>query len=188
MKFGLAVFMWATLGSFFLPAQQRDLELAQEKLVELEQAAPAAGIHRFYALHRLAETAFDAGRLDKAEKYANELLALAPQYSKDWNYGNAIYYGNMVIGRVALRRDMGFAVAKRSLLAAGKTPGSPQLNSFGPNMSLAKDLLSMGQRDTVLQFFASCHNFWKHERGRLDAWSATVMRGGTPDFGANLRY
>ena len=84
MKFGPAVFVWVTLGSIFVPAQQRDTELAaQEKLVELEQAAPAEGIQRFYALHRLAETAFDAGQLDKAEKHAKELLALAPEYPKD---------------------------------------------------------------------------------------------------------
>ena len=31
--------------------------------------------------------------------------------------------------------------AKRHLLAAGRSSGSPVLGSFGPNMSLAKDLL-----------------------------------------------
>jgi len=169
--------------------KQRAFELAaQEKLAELERAAPPAGRDRFYALHDLAETAFDAAEFGKAEKYAKELLALAPGYPNDWNYGNAIYYGNLVIGRVALRRDMDFAVAKRSLLAAGQTPGSPQVQSFGPNMSLAKDLLSVGERDTVLQFFALCRNFWKFHPEKLDEWSAVVMKGGMPDFGANLLY
>jgi hypothetical protein len=43
--------------------------------------------------------------LNAAESYANELLAGAPSYPKDWNYGNAIFSGNMLLGRVALRRD-----------------------------------------------------------------------------------
>ena len=40
-------------------------------------------------------------------------------------------------------------------------PGSPQLNSFGPIMSLAEELLEQGEPDTVLEFFAECRKFWK---------------------------
>jgi hypothetical protein len=42
--------------------------------------------------------------------------------------------------------------AKKQLLLAGKTPSSPQLNSFGPNMILAKELLDKGEKDTVLHY------------------------------------
>ena len=38
-------------------------------------------------------------------------------------------------------------------------------------MSLAKDLLADGERDTVLEFFTRCRAFWKHgskEAGRMD--------------------
>jgi hypothetical protein len=85
---------------------------------------------------------------------ARELLSVAAGYAKDWNYGNAVFVGNMVIGRVALRSDKHTFLAKGSLLAAGETPGSPHLNRFGPNMSLAQDLLERGERDSVLEFFA----------------------------------
>jgi hypothetical protein len=94
----------------------------------------------------------------------------------------------MVLGRVALRRDKNVALAKNLLIASGKTPGSPQLNSFGPNMSLAKDLLAAGERDTVLEFFSECSSFWKQQFSKLDQWAAMVKGGGDPDFGANLRY
>ena len=104
------------------------------------------------------------------------------------NYGNAVFFGNMVIGRVALRRDKNTFLAKSSLLASGETSGSPQLNSFGPNMSLAKDLLEQGERDTVLEFFAECRKVWKLGYDKLDAWTANVRGGGIPDFGANLLY
>jgi hypothetical protein len=103
-------------------------------------------------------------------------------------YGNAIFYGNMVLGRVVLSRDHKVDSAKSYLLAAGRTRGSPQLNSFGPNMSLAKDLLLAGERDTVLEFFTSCRAFWKMGPTKLDEWTAAVKSGRVPDFGANLKY
>ena len=111
----------------------------------------------------------------------------APQYPKDWNYGNAIFYGNLVLGRIALQRgDIKESVAR--LLAAGATPGSPQLNSFGPNMSLAKDLLAKGQTEPGLNFLAACKSFWKMDQGRLDQWIATIRAGDKPDFTSNLAY
>jgi hypothetical protein len=78
--------------------------------------------------------------------------------------------------------------AKKYLLEAGKSPGSPQMDSFGPNMSLAKDLLEKGERDTVLQYFDLCRKFWKMDYGKLDQWSNEVKAGEIPDFGANLIY
>jgi hypothetical protein len=160
----------------------------REKLAKLEQSTPPTGMERFYALSHLAAAAFDAAELNKAEGYARELLLASPEHQKDWNYGNAIFYGNMVIGRVALRRDNNVSLAKSSLLASAQTPGSPQLNSFGPNMSLARDLLTLGERDTVLEFFTLCRSFWKLHLARLDDWTAAVKGGGIPDFGANLMY
>jgi hypothetical protein len=154
------------------------------QLQKLEQASTE---NRFYALADLAKAAFDAGDLSKAKGYANELLSLAPQNRKDWNYGNAIYYSNFVLGRVALR-DGDVAGGKIYLLAAARTPGSPQLNSFGPNVTLAKELLNKGERDAVLEYFALCRSFWKLDRGLLDEWSATVRGGGIPEFRSNTNY
>ncbi|MGZ8846697.1 MAG: hypothetical protein ACXW3C_09565 [Pyrinomonadaceae bacterium] len=77
--------------------------------------------------------------------------------------------------------------AKKQLIEAGETPGSPQLDSFGPSMTLAKELLEKGERDVVIQYFQLCANFWKN-RSELDQWTATVKGGGTPNFGAHLAY
>ena len=125
--------------------------------------------------------------LRKAENYANQLLQTAPQYPGDWNYGNAIFYGNFVLGRIAVKRG-DFARAGKYLLAAGATPGSPQLNSFGPNMTLAKELVENGQSDVALRFLALCKKFWKMDYGKLDQWSADIRGATTPDFSSNLRY
>ena len=90
-----------------------------------------------------------------------------------------------MLGRIAVR-DGRIAEAKNYLLEAGKSPGSPQMNSFGPNMSLAKDLLEKGERDTVLQYFELCRKFWTMDYGKLDEWSQEVRAGKIPRFGANL--
>jgi hypothetical protein len=160
----------------------------QQRLAKLEtQASGASGSQLFYQLAPLARAAFDAGDLVKARSYANQLLALAPQYPKDWNYGNAVYYGHTVLGRVELAQG-NTALAENHLLQSAQTPGSPQLDSFGPNTSLAKDLLEKGDAAPVLQYFALIQNFWKMSRGKPAEWSAQVQSGQIPDFGANLLY
>jgi hypothetical protein len=78
--------------------------------------------------------------------------------------------------------------AKARLLDAGKTPGSPQLDSFGPNMELAHELLQKGEKDVVLQYFDLCAKFWTMGGASLDSWRQTVKAGGTPDFGPSLNY
>src|SRR6516165_1938021 len=70
----------------------------QEQLAALEKkTAGLDGKALFYKLPDLAKRAFSAGDIDKAEAYSEQLLQIAPQYPKDWNYGNAIYYGNFLL-------------------------------------------------------------------------------------------
>ena len=77
----------------------------QQQLAALEKkTAGLDGKALFYKLPDLAKLAFSAGDIDKAEAYSEQLLQIAPQYPKDWNYGNAIYYGNFVLGRIAVQR------------------------------------------------------------------------------------
>jgi hypothetical protein len=142
---------------------------------------------RFYALDEAAKASFEMCKRDEARQYAAEALKLADRFPDDWNYGNAIHDGHMVLGRVALGNG-DVESANRELLLAGKTPGSPQLNSFGPNMSLAKDLLEKKQTDTVIEYFGLCGAFWKMEGGNLKRWTVLAKGGETPDFGANLLY
>ena len=118
--------------------------------------------NRFYALNAAAKESFKIGKIEDADNYARELLKFAPNFQGDWNYGNAIPDGNLVLGRIAVR-DGRIEESKHYLLEAGKSPGSPQMNSFGPNMSLANDLLQKGERDTVLQYFELCGKFWIFE-------------------------
>jgi len=163
-------------------------ELAKKALSLHESALGNSTLEvRFYGLADVAEEAYAAGDIAKAGQYASELLQLAPQFKTNWNYGNALHKGNIILGRVALQRG-DISVAKQHLLAAGDISGSPQLDSFGPNMTLAKELLEKGERDSVLAYLQSCEGFWKMGTTQLQDWIAVVKAGGTPDFGANLAY
>lgn len=62
------------------------------------------------------------------------------------------------------------------------------MDSFGPNMTLAKDLLEKGEKKVVLDYFELCRKFWEARFSKLDAWKSDVEAGRMPDFGANLDY
>ena len=96
----------------------------------------------------LPAMAFEAGDIGKARAYAERVLDEAKSEPRGWNYGNALHKGNLVLGRIAVVEGR-LTDAVTFLRAAGETPGSPQLNSFGPNMTLARDLLERGETAAV---------------------------------------
>ncbi|MCP3874491.1 MAG: hypothetical protein GY699_15215 [Desulfobacteraceae bacterium] len=141
---------------------------------------------KFLILKYAAVASFKLNRLEDAKLYATELLSLNKKYKWDWNYGNAIHDGNAILGRIAVREKQ-IPLAIEYLLKAGKTTGSPQLMTFGPNMSLANDLVELGEKEAVIEYFELCKKFWEMNDGRLDSWIAALKGGGKPYFGANLR-
>jgi tetratricopeptide (TPR) repeat protein len=126
----------------------------------------------------LAKTALVANRPGKAKKYAEEMLS---NNAAGWNYGNNIHAGNSILGRLALA-DGDVEKAKAYLLKAGATPGSPQLNSFGPDMTLAQELLRKGETEVVLEYFDLCAKFWEMGRDNLDEWTMAIENGKTPSL------
>ena len=180
----LATVFMATIGcmSFSPESSQERLDRAEGEL-----SAASSDLYRFYALNDAAKSSIDLGEAEDAQQYAEELLDLATKFEDDWNYGNAVHDGNMVLGRVAVTEGR-IDDAKAFLIKAGETPGSPQLDSFGPNMSLAKDLIEEGETKVVLEYFELCRKFWDMHGDDLDDWSKKVKAGKVPDFGANLVY
>jgi hypothetical protein len=153
--------------------------------MEYAQANTYGEMEKFDHLNQLTQMAFDAGATEKARTYAAALLQQTSERQSGWNYGDAIYRGNLVLGRIALREGK-LEEAKQYLLAAATTTGSPVLGSFGPNMSLAKELLQQGEKDSVLEYFKLCAKFWHTDK--LTNWTQQVNQGSMPDFGANLVY
>ena len=119
---------------------------------------------------------------DKARQWASAMLE---DDRPGWNYGNNIHHGNIALGKIALAEG-DVQGAASYLLLAGATPGSPQLNSFGPDFALAKQLLEAGEKEAVLQYLDQCTKFWKMGQDRLREWTTVVRAGSMPssrDFG-----
>ncbi len=161
---------------------------AAEKALEIYENAYAVAnkIGKDYLLEELGKTAFEANRIDKARQYAETMLEIT---HRGVAFGNRIHHGNLLLGRIALREG-NVEEAKNRLIAAGTTPGSPQLNSFGPNMALAKELLEKGERDVIGKYFFLCSNFWDSDRAqaKMDQWWDQIKEGKIPDFRAHLYY
>lgn len=132
----------------------------------------------------LAKTAFAAGLNEEAQAFATKMLE---DDMEGWNGGNRIHHGSLILGQVALSSG-NIDEAKSRLLLAGKSPGSPQLNSFGPNMQLARELLERGETEVVLEYFELCGKFWASHQKKLEEWTDDVKSNRVPDFGGNLEY
>lgn len=158
-------------------------ELEKEKIPEKS----------FYLLSDLVRTYASVKITDEmvpdAKKSADSLLESSGKFKKNWNYGNAIHHSHLVLGRLNLLSGK-VDGAKKELKLAAQTPGSPQLNSFGPNMTLAKELLEKGEKTAVLEYFDDCLRFWKSEFAKpsVDEWKTDIANGKTPQFDGNLVY
>jgi len=180
-------------------SEQEKHRLALRASGLLERTSNAtSGEVRFGLLVDLVQAAFDAGELSKAQQYSEELLRDAGKYKTTTSpdcptpepgvyYGNAIHKANIILGEVSLTKD-DLKASERFLLEAGRTPGSAQLASFGPNMALAKRLLEKGDSKPVLEYFEECRKFWEFNQGKLDEWKRDVLAGKMPVFGGNLNY
>src|SRR5262245_2213706 len=186
-KVFLVVCLLLTVGGSASGQQASPSAAADLAKSERELSGLTTQEERFYLTTKLATIALAARETAKATIYSNWLLDQAPAWVGDWNYGNAIHVAHLVLGEIALNAG-DLPSAKRHLLEAAKMPGSPQLDSFGPNMRLAKLLLEKGERDAVIQYFDLCANFWEKHFSELETWKAIVLKGGEPKFGANLVY
>jgi hypothetical protein len=165
------------------------VERSKDRIAEYEQKLLSTEklLERHYYLSFLVIPYIEVGELEKSEACLKELTTIMHQFTKSWNYGNAIHSSNVALGRLEIRKG-NIKEAANYLLEAGKTPGSPQLNSFGPNMSLAKELLERGEIESVVKYFELCKKFWKMDYGKLEEWTNLAKAGQIPAFRANLLH
>jgi len=139
----------------------------------------SARLKRFYSLDDLIKSAYEANDGPTAVTLAKEYLDLASTYRCNWNYGNAIQDANRYLGLLSLRNGDPTAAATY-LLKSGKTTGSPQLNSFGPDLDLADALLRAGHVEPVKAYLRDIKTFWKMENGQVDLWLSSIDKGERP--------
>jgi hypothetical protein len=190
---------WALLlGSACLDAAKKqtppDVEMARKAITALEASltlGDAAKREEFQTRDgpvdvELAHARFIVGDYAKAKSEAEGALALLDPKKNSWNHGNLVFDLHQLLARIALAQgDVKEAAAQ--LIASGKTPGSPQLNSFGPGMSLASELLGRGERAAVIEYLDLCAKFWSSGRSKVRDWKAQIERGEVPDFGPNAK-
>ncbi len=95
--------------------------------------------------------------------------------------GDVIYDAHSLLGRVALREG-DRPTARKELRAAGQTPGSPPLNSFGPRFTLARELpenSNMEDRRAVAAFLEDTARFWANP----EKAAPSIQAGNDTQFG-----
>ena len=164
-------------------------KLAAEKACENFELAMELSGDSAYSVRLMinaARSAMAAGHTEKARGYAEQLLK---EPGKANEAGGAIHCGNTILGRIALQKDS-VVKAKEHLLASGRISSSPVLGSFGPSMSLAKELLEKEETEVVLEYLELCEKFWNRPNAlkKLKQWTKDVQEGVVPGFGHNLIY
>jgi tetratricopeptide (TPR) repeat protein len=156
-------------------------EMMQKALVQYEKAASLTYVARDRAslLSDLAETAFGAGDMEKAEAYALELLEKAGTKKGPWDYGSAVHTGNIILGQVSLREG-DIDEAKACLLRAVSMPESNGFDHYYLDFTLAKELWREGEKDTVTEYLEQCRKF--SEDPILERWIKMVKADIEPDF------
>jgi hypothetical protein len=135
---------------------------------------------KMYLLRGPMEEAFWDGKMDEAESKARELLALAARNTNEPEYGNAVFFANMSLGHVMLRRGEKRQAAGY-LLAASVAPPTDDLRYRDIYMTLARQLVDLGERDVVAEFLDRCAQF--NYRGKeMAEWAAQIRMGINPDL------
>ena len=115
---------------------------------------------RFYDLADQMSAAYKSAAPHSAARIGREYLAAAERFPCNWNYGNAVHNANSILGLLALEKG-DRASSVQYLRAAGASPGSPQLDTFGPSLLLARELALAGEFVAVEAYLASIRKFWK---------------------------
>lgn len=151
---------------------------AREAVDELESALTLAQVDWIALGVRidLTNAAVLAEDWERVRQTAARTLVDNETCCRTYLYGNAIHWANIALGFAALAADK-LADASEYLVRAGKTPGSPQLNSFGPDRDLARALLVRGERAAVLTYLEDCARFWSSDRELLERWRVAIERG-----------
>ena len=153
----------------------------RKKMELLERKLNNDEYERWAWLDDAAELAYEIGAYEKAKEYSLESLSLSGEYVNNWNYGNSIHNANMVLGRLSLK-DGEIENAKEYLLKSAQSKGSPQLNTFGPSLILAKELLEIGEKDVVVKYLHSVSTFWEMDNGCVSRLINEIENNNPPVF------
>jgi hypothetical protein len=137
-------------------------------------------------LRGAASAAFELGQTAKAKAYASELLLEFGHDLTASTYEDSTHYGNIILGRIALREG-DLVKAKEHLLIAGRTPKLAGRSYFVPDLNLARELFEKNEKETVVEYLQQCEAFYSDGRKLLQKWEQMIKRGQTPSFDLHER-
>jgi len=143
-------------------------------------------VRALYA-YTLAFSAFEAGALERARRFASESLELKDIEARLGMYGGnppdtEVHAAHIILGLVDLGEG-NVSGAEEHLRAASRVRTvQPWEATFGPDFRLARDLLRAGRREAVLEYLSRYRQLWKSRRGQtqLDDWIAAIEREEDP--------
>jgi hypothetical protein len=139
----------------------------------------------FELVARLAEIALDLNELKKARAFAEAVLNEKKDESGDddgWrDTDKAIYYGNTLLGRVALREG-NTAKAREHLSASLAFPEDSDFELKDLKLDLAAELLAKGEKQAVLDYLARSEKLTTDEDNIkiFRRWQRLVKRNSFP--------
>ena len=137
----------------------------------------------FELVVRLAGIALDLNELKRARSFAEAVLNEKKDDSGDgWrDTDKAIYYGNALLGRVALREG-NTAKAKEHLAASLTFPEDSDFELRELNLDLAAELLAKGEKQAVLDYLARAEKLTTDETNIkiFRRWQRLIKRNSFP--------
>ena len=127
------------------------------------------------------EMALEAGEMVRAKGYANWLLRWGWNSVANarlaWDAGQCIHRGNIVLGKIALHCG-DVETAKLHLTEAGRAPWAVSKYQR-PDMTLARNLVELGQRATVIEYLRLCKSIWEDNGNAIPEWIRSLEEGGS---------
>ena len=196
LLFAFLIFFSSTLIAFPLKPLKLESVHTQKSSSELwkEFEAEPKAENKFYLLDNVVKEYCSEIHPKKdqemIQKRAEMLLEMAEKYKKTFAYNNARHHAHLALGRLQLQNGNIEGAKAELKKAIDIVPGSPQLNSFGPNMTLAKELLEKKEITAVLDYLEASRKFWLNEFSdpKIKEWTPLIKAGQIPDFRGNLIY
>jgi hypothetical protein len=95
----------------------------------------------------------------------------------------SVHQAHIVLGKIALaRHDVGDAANHLDHAGQAASRSSPAMATYGPDLTLAQDLLRRGQTEPVASYLEGCREAWPIGRDQLDDWISQIRGGNVPDL------
>ena len=155
-----------------------ELERAFALRWELLDSVPSQSEDRASRLADFIEPAYRLGKFSECETAARSIIEIS---SLEECSPADLHKAHSFIGLVQLRKN-DVSGACKSLLASGTVGTYPTLATFGPSFKLARALLKIGERKTVLKYLEHCSTFWESGQIFLAYWWVIIALGRSPDL------